>query len=118
MNIQAIREGLILEVTNGYHGQSGEKAQYASLCANKALEWLEINQDYVRVSVAAVNADKKTRKQKRKEYRATYNEVRAYVAANVDFAPQGFFTSTFFMFIAPIIINWVASKLMELLFGT
>lgn len=119
MNIQDISTSLILETGGAYASSGTDKSTFATLCAHKAIEWLEVNQARIEAVVHAVSSDKsKTRKQERKKYRETYREVRAYVEANVDFAPQGFIFSIFFSFIAPMIINWVASKLMELLFGT
>lgn len=116
MNKELIRLNLLGAVQSEYGETQSLRKRYAIECSYAALDYLDKNESIIAVRVASFNQSRgSTRREQRQQYRQTLSEVKAYIWDNVDFNLSGI-TSFFFTFIAPLIVNWIAKKLMDLLY--
>lgn len=111
LTLEDIRLQLAIDIGNTYttvdNVEIGDKAMFAGLCADAGILYLT-NQ---KLAVSSENPNKAVRKKRREDLKGIKNFIRE----NVDFQPSGFVVSIFWSIIAPMIINWIAKRIYELL---
>lgn len=111
LTVEQIRQQLTIDIGQAYAKPNDtnidDKVAFASLCADAGILYLTVQG----LAVESGCGRKATRKKSRDDLR----KIKAFIRENVDFQPSGVLVSFFWTFIAPMIIHWIAKRILELL---